>query len=151
MSHTESLRPLYVKINGRLASEFMLFSYAAALEKVPTVFLSGDKQLCEDSKDLHPGLITCPVKEGFGEAIVHENPANTLKSIKSGVCQALDQHKEHGLPVLPDRFELEICYKDHVKAEKFSYFPGVERVNDNTIRFRTDDYFELLRVFSFVN
>lgn len=151
MSHTESLRPLYVKINGRLASEFMLFSYAAALEKVPTVFLSGDKQLCEDSKDLHPGLITCPVKEGFGEAIIHENPVNMLNNIKSGVRQALDQIQEHGLAVLPDRFELEICYKDHVKAEKFSYFPGVERVNDNTIRFITDDYFELLRVFSFVN
>ena len=53
--------------------------------------------------------------------------------------------------MLPDRFEMEICYKDHVKAEKFSYFPGVERVSDNTIRFITDDYFELLRVFSFVN
>jgi len=57
-------------------------------------------------------------------------------------CQALGQKVEHGLPVLPDRFEMEICYKDHVKAEKFSYFPGVERVSDNTICLITYDFRE---------
>jgi len=151
LSHTESLRPLYVKINGRLASEFMLFSYAAAIEKVPTVFLSGDKQLCDDSTDLHPGLITCPVKEGFGEATINYNPINTLSNIKNGVCQALLQKRGQDLPALPDSYELEICYKDHVRAEKCSYYPGVERLNDNTIRFSTKDYYELLRAFSFIN
>lgn len=44
--------------------------------------------------------------------------------------------------MLPDRFEMEICYKDHVKAEKFSYFPGVERVSDNTICLITYDFRE---------
>lgn len=151
LSHTESLRPLYVKINGRLASEFMLFSYAAVLENVPTVFLSGDKMLCEDYQDLHPKLITCPVKDGVGAATINYNPKETLKSIKTGVEKALKQDLKNSIPVLPKEFELEICYKDHEKAEKFSYFPGVKKINDNTVVFKTDNYFELLRVFNFIN
>lgn len=151
LSHTESLRPLYVKINGRIASEFMLFSYAANLEKVPVVFLSGDKMLCDDSKDLHPKLITCAVKEGIGESTITYNPKVTLKMIKEKVEQSLKQDITTALTELPKEFTLEICYKDHINAEKFSYFPGVKKINDNTVIFETDNYFELLRVFKFIH
>lgn len=151
LSHTESLRPLYVKINGRVASEFMIYSYAAALEKVPVVFLSGDKMLCNDSKDLHPKLLTLPVKEGKGASTLNYNPEIILNSIKEQVEQSLKQNLSDAIPCLPKTFELEICYKDHTQAEKYSYFPGVEKINDNTVVFQTDDYFELLRTFIFIN
>ena len=150
LAHTYSPRSLYVKINGVLASEFMLYSYAALLEGVPTVFLSGDKMLCEDSKDLHPNLITCPVKEGRGASTLNYNPANTLKEIRKQVITALKQDFKKSLAKLPDEFELEVCYKKPEDAEKYSYFPGVEKINDNTIQFKTNDYFELLRTFSFI-
>lgn len=133
LSHTESLRPLYVKINGRIASEFMLYSYTATLEKVPVVFLSGDKMLCEDYHDLHPNLITLAVKEGKGASTLNYNPKVTLDLIKNQVEKSLKQNLSKAIPQLPQSFELEICYKDHTKAEKFSYFPGVEKINDNTV------------------
>jgi D-amino peptidase len=151
LSHTESLRSLYVKINGRIASEFMLYSYAALLENVPTVFLAGDKMLCNDYADLHPNLITCPVKEGVGASTINYNPKETLNSIKVEVERALKQDLKGSLCPLPTDFELEICYKDHTKAERYSYFPGVKKKNDNTLIFRTNDYFELLSVFNFIN
>jgi len=151
LSHTESGRPFYVKINGELASEFMLFSYAALLEKVPTVFLSGDKMLCEDSKHLHPNLVCCPVKEGEGASTINNNPKNTLKEIREGVEFALRQDLKKCLGELPQEFELEVCYKEHMNAEKASYFPGVKKINDTTVVFSTTDYFELLRTFSFIN
>lgn len=151
LSHTESLRPLTVKINGKIASEFMLYSYAAALEKVPTIFLSGDKMLCDDYQNMHPNLITCPVKEGFGAATLNYNPKDTLEKIKCGVSSALKQNLKNALPEMSSEYELEMCYKDHTKAEKFSYFPGVKKINDNTVIFKTNDYFELLRVFNFIN
>jgi len=151
MSHTESSRPLYVKLNGEIASEFIFFSYAALLEKVPTVFLAGDKMLCEDSKKLHPNLITCPVKEGKGASTLNYNPKNTLKEIKEKVELSLKQNLKASLAELPSEFELEICYKDHVKAEKYSHFPGVKKINDNTLVFKTNNYYEVLRTFSFIN
>ena len=151
VSHTFSGRPLYVKINGQIASEFMLYSYAGILERVPTVFLAGDKMLCEDSADLHPHLITCQVKEGRGGRTVNYNPKNTLKEIKEKVELALKQDLKNCLGTIPTSFTLEVCYKDQTYAEKYSYFPGVEKINDNTIRFKTDSYLELLRTFIFIS
>lgn len=151
LSHTESLRSQYVKLNGELASEFMLFSYAALLENVPTVFLSGDKMLCEEAKNLHPNIITCPVKEGIGASTLNFNPKQVLISIKNGVKKALEQDLNNAFAQLPKEYELEICYKNHVDALKFSYFPGVKKINDNTLIYKTTDYFELLRTFTFIN
>ena len=92
LSHTESLNPLFVKLNGALASEFLLYSYAAAL----------------------------------------------------------NQDLRSALPNLPQTYELEICYKKTSDAEKFSYFPGVQKRDDNTVVFSSRDYFEVLRVISFL-
>ena len=92
LSHTESLNPLSVKLNGALASEFLLYSYAAAL----------------------------------------------------------NQDLRSALPNLPQTYELEICYKKTSDAEKFSYFPGVQKRDDNTVVYSSRDYFEMLRVISFL-
>ena len=107
--------------------------------------------LCNDSKDLHPKLLTLPVKEGKGASTLNYNPEIILNSIKEQVEQSLKQNLSDAIPCLPKTFELEICYKDHTQAEKYSYFPGVEKINDNTVVFQTDDYFELLRTFIFIN
>ena len=152
LSHTETRKLLYVKINGQIASEFMLFSYAALLKKVPTVFLSGDKMLCDDYKDLHPGLVTVPVKEGKGAATICYNPAQTLIDIENGVRKSLYcRNFKSLLRELPEHFVMEICYKDHAIAEKYSYFPGVKKINDNTVVFETDDYYKLLQAFVFIS
>ena len=121
------------------------------VEGVPTVFLSGDKMLCEDSKDLHPGLITCPVKEGVGGRTLNYHPANTLKEIKAKVELALKQDLKSSLGKLPEEFELEVCYRKPEEAERFSYYPGVRKINDNTLVFKSKDYFEVLRTFNFIN
>ncbi len=151
LSHTETRKLLYVKINGRIASEFMLFSYAALTKNVPTVFLSGDKMLCDDYANLHPQLVTVPVKEGKGAATICYNPSQTLIDIKEGVKKALDCDLTNALGKLPKHFEMEICYKDHALAEKYSYFPGVTKINDNTVKFVTDDYYKLLQAFVFIS
>jgi D-amino peptidase len=151
LSHTYSPDALYVKLNGEVASEFTMYSYGALLEGVPTVFLAGDKMLCEDSKDLHPKLVTCPVKEGVGASTLNYNPVNTLKEIREKVKLSLEQDLKSCLGKLPGEFELEICYKEPGKAEKYSYYPGIEKINDNTLRFKSKDYFEVLRAFSFIN
>ena len=151
LSHTQSGTPLYVKLNGEIASEFMLFSYATLLENVPTVFLSGDKMLCQDSKSLHPNLVTCAVKEGKGASTLNYHPKKILKQIEEKVEFALRQDLKNSLAKLPEEFELEVCYKDHTKAEQYSYFPNVKKINDNTIVFRSNDYFEVLRTFNFIH
>jgi len=151
LSHTiTSTRIQTIKINGILASEFLLYSWACALEGVPTVFLSGDKILCEDFKDLHPMLITCPVKDGIGPATINYSVEDTLKNITELSEKALSQDLSRALTKLPTHFEAEIEYKSHIYAQKASWFPGVTRKSDTTIHFQSNSYFEILRTLKWV-
>ncbi|HWQ30021.1 MAG TPA: M55 family metallopeptidase [Negativicutes bacterium] len=150
LSHTMSTDPLYIKINGEYASEFMLYSYAAALEGVPTVFLAGDKMLCEDGKKLHPGLHTVAVKEGVGASVKCLSTAKSLKLIKENVEKSLKQDLSNAKISLPKSYSVEICFKEHTYANKMSYYPGMKKTGSNTILFESNDYFEVLRMVNFV-
>lgn len=150
MSHTKSRNHVYFKINGSIIGEFLLYSYAAAMEGVPTVFLSGDKMLCEDFKDLHPMLITCPVKEGLGAMTKNYSPEDTLKNIRKLSQKALEQNLENALIELPKFFEAEIYFKEHEQAERVSHFPGVSKISDNIVKFTSDSYYEILRTTNWI-
>ena len=146
MSHTNSSRNiLWVKINGVIASEFLIYSYACALEGVPTVFLSGDKTLCEDFGNLHPSLVTCAVKDSVGAMSVNHSVEDTLKNIKELSEKALKQDLQHALVKLPGHFEVELHFKTHTKAYQASYFPGVTRTSDHVVTYSSDSFFEILR------
>jgi len=150
MSHTMSTRIVHMKLNGKTASEFMLYSYACALEGVPTVFLSGDKMLCDDSKGLHPNLITCAVKDGNGAVTMNYSTEDTVKNIRELSEKALSHDLTDALVKLPDHFELEVCFKDHARAEIAAWYPGVTRTGDNTVIYQSDSFFEILRTIKWI-
>jgi D-amino peptidase len=150
LAHTNTLSCNYIKINGVIVSEFYLYSYACALEGVPTVFLSGDKMLCDDFKDLHPKLITCVVKDGVGEKKKNYSTEDTLKNIKKLSEKALSQNLTKALVKLPSHFNVELYYKNPKLAEKYSYFPGMIKTEDSVLTFESDDYYEVLRAIQFV-
>ncbi|MEA4920957.1 MAG: M55 family metallopeptidase [Clostridiaceae bacterium] len=152
LSHTYSGRNTMVRINGRQTSEFMLYSWACALEGVPTVMLSGDKMLCEDYADLHPALISVPVKEGIGALSCNYSPVTTLKEIKDAARRAVGQDLMDAAAktTLPEFFSVEVDYKIHADAEKMSYFPGCRKTSPYTVAFETGSYFEVLRTLKWI-
>jgi len=150
LSHTLSGKCNSIKINGKIASEFLIFSYACALVGVPTVFLSGDKMLCDDFKDLHPKLITCAVKDGIGSMTINYPPECTVSEIRQKSEQSLKQDMKAALVKLPKHFEIELSYKNHADCESASWFPNAKRKDDTVLTFETDDYFEVLRTLRWV-
>ena len=56
-----------ITVNGQPASEFLIYSWMAAWYGVPSVLLTGDKTLCEVGAELHPPLVTVPVKDDVGD------------------------------------------------------------------------------------
>jgi len=150
MSHTLSGAHTGLIINGVNASEFLLYSYACALEGVPTVFLSGDKMLCEDSKDLHPKLVTCTVKDGLGNLTINYSTEDTLKAIRELSEKALKQDLKSALTTLPNYFKAELYCKEHGHANRASHFPGVTRVSDNVVAYESESFYEILRTTSWV-
>ncbi len=150
MSHTITGRTNYIKINGQFASEFMIFSMAAALENVPSILLSGDHMLCEMSRDTNPKLITVATKEGWGSVVMTKTPEAVNGELRKSACEAVKQNLADALVKLPESFVVEMNFKDHRHAYRHSFYSGIEQPEAKTLIYRTDNYFDVLRMFAYV-
>lgn len=149
LSHTMNRGNNYVKYNGRLASEFLIHAYAAADMGVPSVFLSGDKMLCEHVKSYDPEITTVAVKEGMGSATINIAPVRARELIREGAMIGLKNRKNCHLNV-PETITMEICFKDHFRAKRASFYPGVIHLDPYTVAFTTDSMDELMRARMFI-
>lgn len=140
----------YIKINGEYASEFILHAYAAAYVGVPSVFISGDKGLCEDAKRLNPNIRTVGVNEGRGASTISIHPDLAVEMIEKEVEEALKGDLSLCKIQLPKEFNLEIGYVSHTKAHRFSFYPGAKLVSSKVVAFTSEDYFEILRTILFL-
>ena len=145
LSHTMTTKTTRVVLNGKPCSEFVLYSLACASVGVPTVFLAGDKTLCDDSAGMHPCLRTVAVKDGMGGLTRCMAPARAQRLIREESELALRQDLSRALIPLPGHFRLEINYKEHKNAVKFRWYPGCRMEEDCTVVFETDSCMELLR------
>lgn len=139
----------YIKINGMVASEFLIHAYAAAYIGVPVIFLSGDKALVEEVKDLNENITVVPVKEGAGNSTISIHPEVAIEKIKKGVTEALKNTAKCWID-LPENFVLEINYKGHYDAYKSSFYPGMKQISVCSVVLESEDYFDILKAISFL-
>lgn len=139
-----------IKINGKYVSEFVINTYAAALHGVPVCFISGDAGLMEEVKEYNESIVMLPVKEGIGGATISISPNLAIKQTKQLVEQALKVDVLKYKVVLPESFEVEIIYKEHAKAYRNSFYPGAEFKAHNTVLYKTNDFYDVLRLLQFL-
>lgn len=142
LAHTITTRLNYIKVNGELASEFLLNSYIAAEYGVPVVFISGDKMICSEAKKFNPGIETVAVSEGVGGATVSINPDYACELIKEGVKKSLSGISQCGIEI-PESFDVEISYKQHMEVRKASHYPGAAQISPHVISFKANNVKEL--------
>jgi len=150
LAHTMNRGITHLKINGELASEFLLHAYAASLKHVPVVFVSGDAGLCRHVQSFNPHIGTCAVKEGVGNATFNIHPLRAVQAIREGAQQALTGDLSRCLVPLPEHFHVEVCFRNHASAYRAAFFPGVRAEGPHTVSFDTVDYFEVARTLMFV-
>lgn len=150
LSHTMYLKFDYIKINGVFVSEFIINAFTSAYFDVPVVFLSGDKALCESAKNLNKNISTVSVLEGNGGASISIHPEIALELIKNNVKSILSSDFKQCKINLPNRFEIEIRFKEHKDAHKASFYPNMLKKDVKTVIFNTDNYFEFLRMMIFI-
>jgi D-amino peptidase len=150
LAHTMTGGMAFIKINGLFASEFMINAYTAALEKVPVVLVSGDAGLCKEAAALVPGLTGVAVKQGMGHSTINIHPRLAVQQIRLAAIQALQGDLSRCQVALPVHFSVEIRYKEHAHAYKASFYPGASLNGPQTLQFETSNYFDVLRLFSFV-
>jgi D-amino peptidase len=150
LAHTLRLHVMHLMINGEIASEFHMHAFAGALVGVPSVFLSGDSGICADAQRISPGIVTVPVSRGIGPSTLSIAPALARKEIRAAVARALKGDLKGRTIKLPDDFTLEIKYTEPVQAYRASWYPGAEAAGPRVVRFKSKDYFEILRAINFM-
>lgn len=150
LAHTMDPAFNYIKINGKIASEFTINAYACAYYNVPVAFLSGDEKLCKSAKELCPNIVAVPVSQGYGNGSISLHPQKAIEKIKIGVREALQGNISRHMLDLPETFSIEINYKEHHSAFKASFYPNMKQINANTVLFETNDYYEVLRMLLFL-
>jgi D-amino peptidase len=150
IEHTLDPDFVHVRINERFASEFLVFAYAAAWLKVPVVFVSGDQALVDEVKSINPHISTVAVKQAVGDSTVNIHPADAVDRIREGAASALQGDLKKCLVDLPEKFRVEIRFKEHKHAKRSGFYPGARLEDPFTVVFETEDYFEVLRFFFFM-
>jgi len=137
-----------VELNGVIASEFLLFSYAAASVGVPVVFLSGDAALCDEAQTLIDNIVTVPTMEGIGASVTSITPVEAVRRIEEGMNQAMAGKAARPL-VLPKSFNLKLVFNKHADAYEKSFYPGVKKDNDTELVLESAHYFDILTFLMF--
>lgn len=150
LAHTMNTKNQYIRVNGELASEFMLYSYFAAYYDVPVIFLSGDRALCESASAFNPGITTAAVSEVYGNASISMHPQDACEFIEEKMNEAVSKTIDSCRLLLPASFHVEIEFKEYAKATTSSHYPGVKRVGSKGIEFTMTDYYEVMRALYFV-
>ncbi len=150
LSHTMDTCYNRVTLNGMAASEFVINAHMAAYLGLPIVFLSGDAAICRDARALVPGITTVVSKEGMGSAVISRHPTVVCEEIRAAMEAALTNPDKSGcyLP-LPGHFVLDVEYTDWNTAHRNASFPGAVALDAKTVRFESDDYYEVMRFMHF--
>lgn len=152
LSHTLSNgRVGHIKVNGKVFSEFELFSIVSAHHKVPTLFIAGDEELTETAMAINPSIATVATKRGVGNSVVTKSPHKVLNEIKVKVIEVVkNPNKEKCILKNPETFHVEVCFKTFQQAYRAKYFEGVTCKDNLTVEFTTDDYYEVMRTLMFI-
>lgn len=150
LAHSFTRRVSRITLNGATASEFTFNALTAARYGVPTVFLSGDAEICADARALVPGIATVETIAGFGAATLSLSPAASRAAIRDTVERALKAPVTGTVAALAAAYELVMEFSTPVDAYRGSWYPGVEHPSPRTLVFRTTDYFEVQRALQFI-
>ncbi|MDO4267043.1 MAG: M55 family metallopeptidase [Eubacteriales bacterium] len=154
LSHTSTGASNFITLNGKRMSEFMLNSYTAAMFGVPAVFLSGDERICGLSRELIPAITTVSTKKGVGGCAWNTAPETVMKHLQTavaGLFQGDVSARFSSCQVkLPEEFVYEVNFKDLKKAYQMSFYPGMEQVDERTIRLRSKNWMDIVTAHSFV-
>ena len=150
VSHTFNHDTVELKINGMRLTEFMYNCYTAASLDIPVPFVCGDKALCEFAESFVPNITTVATVEGIGAGTVSPHPDAVLKDIEAGVKKALSGDWRKCKVKLPEGFTLTIKFKRHQDAFYNSFYPGAVLLDETTLQFTTNEWFEVLRAVHYI-
>ncbi len=150
LEHTFTGRASEIRVNDRPISEFTFAAYAASYYDVPVALISGDEGVCAEAAKLCPQISAVRVKRGVGASTISIHPDEACERIRQAAETALAEGLSRCRIGLPNSFTVNVVFRRHADAYAGSFYPGAALTDPSTVRFEADDYFEILRMLSFL-
>lgn len=151
LAHTFSSEKVStMRLNDRVASEYLICAHAAEMLGVPVVFVSGDADLCAHVAEHAPACRTVMTMKGIGPSVVARHPDKVVDEIRASVEKALRGDRNACRLQKPEEYRLEIVYKRGSDAYGRGFYPGAKLTHPNTVTLRSQDYFDILRAIHFL-
>ncbi len=146
LSHTMSSRSIYrVLFNGSEIGEIGIEALLAGYHKVPVALVTGDLAATEEAKTLLRNVETVTVKWGLGRNFaITLSPKKARSLIKEGSSKAVRSLDQYTPLRPPPPYEVIVEYLLAENADVRSKLKGIEKINDRTIRVRSNDLREAL-------
>jgi D-amino peptidase len=150
LSHTFAGSQLTgVTLNGRLMSEGYLNALLLAEYGARLAVVSGDDITCADAADYAPDARTVAVKTAVDRYTARcLAPETTAKMLREAAAASVAAATVPALPAAP--FECVVAFTVSNCAMAAALVPGVDRVDDRSVRFVFDTVAELYRCFHVV-
>jgi D-amino peptidase len=139
-----------LRVNDIPTSEFRIAAITSNMHKVPTAFLSGDEDLCKEVNAYCDGMGTYSTFKGRGLSTESVHPESAIEEIRNGMEASLKGDLSKLLRDIPERFKVEIEFKQPPHAYRKSFYPGASLKNERVICYESKDWLDVLTLFAFV-
>jgi len=153
--HTYSGSAIYqVAINGIIASEYLLNTYAAGDSQIPIVLVAGDYQLLKDDVANHtPWAERVILKQSMGRGAARSFGLGRIeKDLRNAVQRAVKKFKENKTkPLLAKRpVKMKITFKSTYFADTAELLPMVTRIDGLNVEYTADNMIDAYKIFEFI-
>ncbi|MDR7417375.1 MAG: M55 family metallopeptidase [Armatimonadota bacterium] len=141
LDHTITARDIYeIRVHGRPIGEIGLYGLAAGHFGVPVVLVSGDDRLAAETREWFPWAVPVVVKYAIGRHAARlMHPRRGQRLIEEQTTEALRRLATMKPLRLPAPITVELQFKRTAHADEADRIPGVERVDDCTVRAQVPD------------
>ncbi|MEX2190485.1 MAG: M55 family metallopeptidase [Bacteroidota bacterium] len=133
-----------IKVNGIEMPELGLNALLAGKFNVPVVFISGDKAVCEQAKNLlGSSVVTVAVKEGIGKRAAKTIPLKKAHElIRQNVKNAVERRTSIKPYTMKSPYTFELTFFRSSQADQAAVIPGARRLNTKTLSLSSQDAVE---------
>lgn len=148
LSHTLNTNINHIKINDKVASEFILNAYYAKTKNVPIILVSGDENLTKIVKKENDCIETVATNQGMHGAILTNHPSVVINDIYHKTKNAIDKFKKYTkekfFVMIPKSIETEVHFRTHQRAYRASFYPNTYLRNFDKVVHQTNNILETL-------